>query len=121
FPGEDPVGQRLKHGGPSLNNPYKEIIGVVADVKYQGSASENVPLYYEAADQSPSRPMWLTVRTPGPARQWLSAVQAEVRAVDPNVPAANAGSMEEAMYESLALPRFRSMLMAIFAGSALLL
>jgi putative ABC transport system permease protein len=45
FPGEDPVGQRLKHGGPSLNNPYWEIIGVVADVKYQGLAAENAPVY----------------------------------------------------------------------------
>jgi putative ABC transport system permease protein len=121
FPGEDPVGQRLKHGGPGLNNPYQEIIGVVADVKYEGSAAPDAPLYYESADQNPSRPMWLAVRTQGPARQWLAAVQAEIRAVDPNVPVASAAAMNEALYESLALPRFRSMLMAIFAGAALLL
>ena len=121
FPGEDPVGQRLKHGGPGLNNPYQEIIGVVADVKYQGIASEHVPLYYESVDQNPSRPLWLAVRTHGHARQWLSAVQAEIRTIDPNVPVASAGSMDEALYESLALPRFRSTLMGIFAASALAL
>jgi putative ABC transport system permease protein len=121
FPGEDPIGQRLKHGGPSLNNPYGEIIGVVADVKYEGLAGENVPVYYESADQYSSRPMWLAVRTAGRARQWLSAVQAEIRAIDSNVPVASAGSMEDWLHESVALPQFRTTLMAIFAFSALAL
>jgi putative ABC transport system permease protein len=121
FPGEDPIGKRLKHGGPSLDNPYGEIIGVVADVKYEGLAGENVPVYYESADQYSSRPMWLVVRTVGPARQWLNAVRAEIRAIDPNVPVAVAASMEEALNESVALPQFRTTLMAIFAFSALAL
>ena len=121
FPGEDPVGHRLKHGGPSLNNEYREIVGVVADVKYEGLAGENVSVYYESADQFSSRPMWLAVRTAGPARRWLAAVRAEIRAIDPNVPVASAGSMEEALRESVALPQFRTTLMAIFAFSALAL
>jgi putative ABC transport system permease protein len=121
FPGEDPVGQQLKHGGPSLNNPYSEIIGVVADVKYLGLAAENEPVYYESADQYSSRPMWLVVRTAGSAREWLIAVQAAIRAIDPNVPIARAGSMEEALYESVALPRFRTTAMGAFALAALAL
>jgi putative ABC transport system permease protein len=121
FPGEDPIGQPLKHGGPSLNNPYKEIIGVVADVKYQGLAAENAPVYYESADQYSSPPMWLVVRTVGHARQWLTAVQAEIRAIDPNVPVASASSMEEGLHGSIALPQFRTTVMAIFAVSALAL
>ena len=121
FPGEDPIGQRMKHGGPSLKNPYGEIIGVVADVKYEGLAGENVPVYYESADQFSSRPMWLAVRTAGPARQWLAAVQAEIRAIDPKVPVASPASMEEELRQSIALPQFRTTLMAIFAFSALAL
>jgi putative ABC transport system permease protein len=121
FPGEDPIGQRLKHGGPSLNNPYFEIIGVVADVKYEGLSEEDVPVYYESADQYSSRPMWLAVRTAGHARQWLATIQAEIRAIDPNVPLARAGSMEEALHESVALPQFRTTAMAVFALSALAL
>jgi putative ABC transport system permease protein len=121
FPGEDPIGQRLKHGGPSLNNPYKEIIGVVADVKYQGLAGEYVPVYYESADQYTAGPMWLVVRTAGQARRWLTEVQAEVRAIDSNVPIASAGSMEGALRESVALPQFRTMVMTVFAISALVL
>jgi putative ABC transport system permease protein len=119
FPDVDPVGQRMKHGGPTLNNPYQEIIGVVADVKYQGLAADAVPVYYESSEQSPSRPMWLVARTRGEARQWLAAVQAEIRAIDGNVSIASAGSMEEALAASVAAPRFRSTLMAIFALAAL--
>ena len=121
FPGEDPIGQRLKHGGPSLNNPYAEIIGVVADVKYEGLSEQDVPVYYESADQYSSRPMWLAVRTAGPARQWLAAIQAGIRAIDPNVPVARAGSMEDALHESVSLPQFRTTAMAVFAFSALAL
>jgi putative ABC transport system permease protein len=121
FPGEDPVGQRLKHGGPSLNNPYSEIVGVVADVRYERLAAENAPVYYESADQYSSRPVWLVVRTAGSARKWLTAVDAETRAIDPNVPVARAGSMEETLYESVALPRFRTTAMGVFALAALAL
>ena len=121
FPGEDPVGQRLKHGGPSLNNPYSEIVGVVADVKYEGLAEPEEPVYYESSDQNPSRGMWLAIRTAGPAGRWLSAVQAQIRAVDPDVPVARAGSMQDALRESVALPHFRTTAMAIFALSALAL
>jgi putative ABC transport system permease protein len=121
FPGEDPIGQRFKHGGPSLNNPYKEVIGVVADVKYEGLAGENAPVYYESSDQYTAGPTWLTIRTVGDALRWLTAVRAAIRAIDPNVPVARAGSMEEALHESVALPQFRTTVMGIFAASALLL
>src|SRR5262249_25560171 len=121
FPGENPVGQGLKHGGPSLNNPYQEIIGVVADVKYEGLAGEDAPVYYESADQYSSKPMWLIVRTAGQAGHWLAAIQAQIRAIDPNVPVSRAGSMRDALRESVALPQFRTTAMAIFALSALVL
>ena len=49
FPGEDPIGRGLKHGGRALTNPYMEIIGVVGDVKYQGLGGENEPVYYEVS------------------------------------------------------------------------
>ena len=51
----------------------------------------------------------------------LPAVSAAIRALDSNVPIASAGTMEQALYETVALPRFRSTLMGIFAVAALLL
>src|SRR5204862_3548936 len=79
------------------------------------------PVYYESAAQSIARPLWLVVRTAADATSFVAAARAEVRAMDPDVPVTNAGSMAEAMRESVALPRFRSALMGIFAVTALLL
>ncbi|MBI2690087.1 MAG: ABC transporter permease [Acidobacteria bacterium] len=121
FPGENPIGRRLKHGHSSLNNPYMEIIGVVGDVKYQGLEGETPPVYYEYAGSGYSSVMWLLVRAKGDASALLPSVRAEIRAVDPAIPIARAGTMAEALSESVALPRFRSLLMTVFATVALLL
>src|SRR5205085_11408163 len=85
---------------------------------YEGLWQENEPVYYE---QSSMRAMWLVVRTRGPASSLLSAVRKEIRAIDPNVSVSDAGAMSELMHDSLALPRFRSTIMGIFAATALLL
>lgn len=121
FAGEDPVGKRLKHGGPNSGNPSMEIVGVVGDVKYNGVAVPDEPVYYEASSQELDRPMWLVVRTQGDAHESISAIRATIHGLDADVPISHVGSMSEAMYDSVALPRFRSMLMGAFAGAALLL
>jgi putative ABC transport system permease protein len=121
FSGEDPIGKRLKHGGRALTNPYMEIIGVVGDVKYQGLGGEDEPVYYEVTSQSPARPMWLLLRTHGDAQALVSAVRKEIRELDPDVPVARISTMTEALSDSVSLPRFRALLMAIFAATALML
>jgi putative ABC transport system permease protein len=121
FPGEDPIGKRLKHGGPQSNNPYMEIVGVVADLKYEGAGSPDEPVYYESSSQVPDRPMWLVVRTHNDPHGLIPAIRNRIAALDGNVPVSHIGSMDESMYASVALPRFRSILMGAFALIALLL
>jgi putative ABC transport system permease protein len=121
FPGQDPVGQRLKHGNRSLANPYMEIIGVVGSVKYQGAHNEDTPAYYELSAQVPARPLWLLVRTKGDARELSAAVRQEIRSLDPDVPVDRVGTMADALEQSVSLPRFRTFLMSVFAATALLL
>jgi putative ABC transport system permease protein len=121
FPGEDPVGKRLKHGGPQSTNPCMEIVGVVADVKYEGAGSPDEPVYYESSSQVPGRPMWLVVRTHHDPHPLIPAIRNRVAALDGNVPISHIGTMDESMYASVALPRFRSILMGAFALIALLL
>ena len=53
FPGENPIGQRLKHGGPHQDNPFREIVGVVGDVKYSGLDQPDEAVYYEPAAEGP--------------------------------------------------------------------
>jgi putative ABC transport system permease protein len=121
FPGEDPVGQHLKHGGRALNNPYMEIVGIVGDAKYEGLDHETGPVYYEASSQAPARPMWVLLRTRADARTLVSAASKAIGELDPDVPVARVSTMAQALSESVSAPRFRSLLMAIFAATALLL
>jgi predicted permease len=121
FPGEDPVGKYLKHGGPQSNNPYMEIVGVVADVKYDGAGAPDEPVYYESSSQVPDRPMWLVVRSHDDPHRLIPAIRNRVAALDGNAPIYHIGTMDESMYASVALPRFRSILMGAFALIALLL
>jgi putative ABC transport system permease protein len=122
FPGENPVGRRLKFGGQTQTwHPYMEIIGVVGDVKYLGLDRDSGAVFYELSFRIPFRDMWLLVRTQGEAQPLAAAVRREIHRLDPNVPVDRVGTMADALADSVALPRFRSLLMAVFAGSVLLL
>jgi predicted permease len=116
FAGENPVGRRLKYGGWSL-----EIIGVVGDVKYRGLHRETEPAFYQLAAQQELWDLWLVVRTRGDARAEAPAIREAIRAVDPSVPVDRIGTMAQALSESVSLSRFQTLLMTVFAGTALLL
>ncbi|MEX2263378.1 MAG: ABC transporter permease [Bryobacteraceae bacterium] len=122
FSGENPVGRRMKYGGPTQTwHPYMEIIGVVGDVKYLGLDRDSGAVFYELSLRMPLRDMWLLVRTQGETQPLAAAVRREIHGLDPNVPVDRVDTMARALAESVALPRFRSLLMAVFAATALLL
>jgi putative ABC transport system permease protein len=121
FTGENPLGRRLKHGGRNSQGTFMEIVGIVGDVKYEGLESEMHPAFYEAADQQAARPMWLLVRTRGEASALTGAIRAEIRGLDPAVLVDSVATAAQVLADSVSLPRFRSLLMSIFAGTALLM
>ena len=98
-----------------------EIVGVVADVKYEGAGSPDEPATMNSSSQVPDRPMWLVVRTHDDPYRLIPTIRNRVAAIDGNVPISHIGTMDESMYASVALPRFRSILMGAFAMIALLL
>jgi predicted permease len=123
FPGEDPVGKRLKQGGTDRpENPYMEIVGVVGDVKYEGLEAKTQPAYYVPFAQNAWGDMSLVVRSSATDPLALvPAVRGELRALDPELPLASVRTADELLASSVAQPRFRTLLLAIFAGAALLL
>ena len=116
FPDHDPLGERLEWGGQSL-----EIVGIVGDVAYQGLGHPDDAVFYQLTSQSEWWDLWLSVRTAGEAQAFAEAVRQELRALDPDVPVERIGTMAQALSQSVSLPRFRSLLMAVFATVALLL
>ena len=118
----DPVGRRIKVGGPERpTNPFITIVGVVGDIKYEGlDAADSAALYLPFL-QNTNTAQFVVVRTSGDPSALTAAVRRVVARLDPDLPIARLESMEQLMAESLTPPRFRTTLMAVFAGVGLLL
>jgi putative ABC transport system permease protein len=124
FPGENPIGKRLR---PYVTPQYQttelfiEIVGVVADVPY-GRLEEAIgPDIYVSALQPTDRMRMLTVRSSLDPAALTAALQREVLALDRNVPLTAIQTMKERVAEVTSRTRFIAVLLGLFAGLALLL
>jgi len=127
YPGEDPIGKRLRVDGGAKDGGWQRIVGVVADVKQQGLEAQAgtevfIPVAQGVADfgRTP-RSMYIVVRSAGAAAPMESMLRNVVNRLDPTIPVYDLRSMDEVMYESVGKPRFVTFLLVIFAGLALLL
>jgi predicted permease len=122
FPGENPIGKRIKPGvGSDGKEPWREIVGVVGDVKHQALNRADTPECYAPEDQVGFGSMYGVVRTSLPPASLISAIREQVKALDKDVPIYRVKSMDDYVAESVALPRLDSTLLGIFAGLALVL
>jgi putative ABC transport system permease protein len=121
WPGENPVGGRLALGQSQNPSRVFEIVGVVADMKRLAlSAAERPEIYFPFIQRPVSR-MDVLVRAKGSPGALASAVKAQLWSVDKDLPATYLSTMDHLISESLSRPRFDAMLLAAFAGLALLL
>jgi putative ABC transport system permease protein len=93
----------------------------VGDVKYRGLGDENKPVFYQLITRGRLWDVWLSVRIKADAGSVASAIREEIRRIDPAVPVDRISTLAQSTTESVALPRFRSLLMSVFAAAALLL
>lgn len=126
WPGEEPVGKRLSTQVDlgtlgRLEEGSREVVGVVGDVRHEGLANEAVPEIYVSSTQSYWRSMNLVIRTSSDPASLTRPVLEEVWRIDKNLPVAKVRTMEQIVAESVGQPRFYSLLLALFAGVALLL
>lgn len=117
WPDEDPIGKRI---GSAPDN-WREIVGVVSDVKHFGLDVSARPSMYLPASQSPSRGMTLVVKATGKPSGLIGVVRSEVRSLDSNLALTNIKPMDQIVTESIAQPRFILLLLGVFAGLALML
>ncbi|MGH9455919.1 MAG: ABC transporter permease, partial [Terriglobia bacterium] len=86
FGNQDPIGQKFKHSGPDLKNPWMDIVGVVGDVKYTGLNGEPEPAYYLPYSQAfGTVHMYLAVQTAVPAASMGATVRREIQHFDNSV------------------------------------
>jgi len=124
FPGEDPVGKRIKPGISTWDedkSTMREIIGVVADIRSRALNTEPKPTYYLPQSQVPFTQLIGVVKSSNDARSLTGSVTREVRALDAELPVFSVKSMDEYISSSIAAPRFNTTLLSIFAAVALVL
>jgi putative ABC transport system permease protein len=121
WPAEDPIGRRLKVGLPDTSEPWLEIVGIVGDVLHSGLSTSRTPELYVPYAQTPGSAVTLVVRASTGFAGLSAALKAEIARLDPLLPVADVQSMEDVVSRSVASPRFRALLLSIFAGIAVLL
>jgi putative ABC transport system permease protein len=119
FPGQDPIGQRLIiNWEPKVAD---EIVGVVGDVKETALAEEANPAIYWPHPREPYQFMNFVLRSAIDLATLTAAAVKEIHALDPDQPVAEIRTLDQVVAKSIARPRFNALLLAIFAGVALVL
>jgi putative ABC transport system permease protein len=120
FPGENPIGHSIYCGFDSMR-PMK-IVGVVGDVRQYGPAREPRPEIYMPFEQHPraATDMVVLVRTAAEPSAFFETMRRKAHAIAPDVPV-ELSTMEARLAENVAAPRFRTLLLGIFAGLAVCL
>jgi putative ABC transport system permease protein len=120
FPGESAVGKRVATDSGPTGTQWLTIVGVVGDIHHEGLNVAPRPEYYIHSLQAPPSSPQVMVRTAGDTAQLQTALRGLVRTMDSDIPIQFA-NMDDVRAESVAQPRFQMLLMATFAGVALLL
>ncbi len=135
WPHESALGKRIVIGGTGNGKPdWLTIIGVVADARQADWASNPDPEMYLPALQSPDflgagadpisphmTYITLVVRGRGNAADLTSAVRRCVHSFDRNLPVSQVLTMDQAIADATAQPRFETLLLGLFAVVALIL
>ena len=120
WPNEDPVGKRISietRGAPQ----WLTIVGVVGDVRHWGLAREVRPQLFRPYTQAAWPWMQIVVKTTTAPGAFAPAVKREMAAAEPDRPLSTPRTMEQIVQRSVGSRRFPMLMLAGFAGLALIL
>jgi hypothetical protein len=121
WPDEDSIGKRLKLGFPEYQAPWREVVGVVTDVKLNGLERDTPMEAYLPLAQEPWSNFSIVVRTTRDPLRAVAAVERTIHSVDKDLPVFSVRSMDQLLGSSLAQRRLTLTLLVSFAALALLL
>jgi putative ABC transport system permease protein len=124
FPGENVIGKRIMPGfsADDAGEKMRDIVGVVGNVKHLSLRNEDSPEMYLPRTQIPFGIMSLVIRTSVSNPNALTtSLRRELAALDSTIPLTSVRVFDEYISKSLARARFNTLLLSIFAGTALLL
>jgi len=122
WPGQDPLGKRLRAAGGRDGQPWMTVIGIVADVQQNRlSPLERTPLFYLPYDAEPQRTVYVLARTAVPPGNLVEAFRRAVQNLDQNLPAQDVMSLENHIAQQRLNTAVFGKLFAFFAAIALVL
>ncbi|MGC2297776.1 MAG: ABC transporter permease [Acidobacteriaceae bacterium] len=121
FPHENPLGKQMMFGFPPSGNVARGIVGVVSDIRDVSLGKDPGPMMYVPFAQAPLWGGEVVVRSNLSAAAVAAAVREEVHGIDKDLPVTDIETLPEAVHASVAEPRFRTLLLGLFGGIALLL
>ena len=120
WPGEDPIGKRVKWGVLQTPAPWLTIVGVVADAEQNSPDRAILPQFYEPFSRGPSRAMSIVLRSPA-ALGLTNSLRAILRSMDSALPLSRIQTLDRARADALLPRRTTTQIVASFAAAALIL
>lgn len=120
WPGEDPIGKRLKIGGAASEQPWRTIVGIVRPTRYRDLRDAWATLYLPA-EQFLVAAQTLALRTDLPPAAAAALAREQVRAADPDVQVMSVVPFVDLLERPLARPRFYALLIGLFGAASLVL
>jgi len=121
FGSNNPIGARVKQGWPENQTPWREIVGVVNDVRVNGLQGDPPLQVYIPYEQDPSSFGAFVVRAQGDPRPLTRPIEAAVREIDPNLPLNSIDTMNDVIEAGVGNERLTMVLLMGFAALALLI
>jgi predicted permease len=133
WPKGDPLGQVITIGkglGPQFDDPPRQIVGIVGNVRETGLRESGVGVMYLPQSQVPEGltllansviPLSWAIRTAGDPFALRQAIQREIQTIDGQMPISRVRLMEHLVAEGISRQNFNMLLLTIFAGIALVL
>jgi putative ABC transport system permease protein len=115
------LGQHIKLGGPHMEGPVVEIVGVATNVPQIGLDSPPLPEIYLPAAQRVDAAMVVMIRTKGNPESMIATVRQTLASIDGNVPIQSLKTVDTWLGDTLVQRRFTTLLLVLFAGIAVIL
>jgi putative ABC transport system permease protein len=120
FSGENPLGRRIRFGRDE-SDPLAEIVGVVGNVQHYNLGQSSIPQVYVSFLQRPTGELSFVINASVPPLSLVDQLRETIGAVDPDQPLVRIQAADAMVSASISMPRFRTLLMAGFGLTALLL
>jgi putative ABC transport system permease protein len=125
WPGQHPIGKRIKLGPPDYPDPWHTVVGIVPETRYAGLLNVRPSLYVPDMQPPSADGVWvptiLAIRSRSTELDLLPSIRTAIKEIDPDVTVISAATMNELLGGELARPRFNTGLLDVLAALSLVL